>query len=78
MSSASGHHTNDPSSTNDFVVKSQKGKVRNPCLLCKDMHFNYLCTHMDKACKLLEYITVPWKWLPIGYRKLSLEPPLVD
>ena len=27
MTSASGHHTHDPPSTSDFVVKSRKGKV---------------------------------------------------
>ena len=59
MSSASGHHTNDSPLTSDSVVKSRKGKVRNPCLLCKDMHFTYLFPHMDEASKLLEYITVP-------------------
>ena len=39
MSLASGHHVDDPPSTSDSTVKSRKGKVRNPCLLCKDMHF---------------------------------------
>ena len=33
---------------------------------------------MDEASKLLEYIIVSRQWLPTGYRKLSLEPPLVD
>ena len=32
---------------------------------------------MDEAYKLLEYITVSCQQLPTGYRKLSLEPPLV-
>ena len=78
MSLASGHHIDDTQSTDDFVVKSQKGKVKNPYLLYKDMHLTYLCPHMDEASKLLEYITVPRQWLPMGYRKLSLDPPLVD
>ena len=78
MSLASGHHDVDPPSTSDPMVKSQKGKVRNPCLLCKDMHFTHLCPLMDEASKLLEDITVSHQWLPTGYRKLSLEPPLVD
>ena len=78
MSSASGHHTNDPPLTNVSVVKIQKGKVTNPCFLCKDMHFTYLCPHMDYASKLLEYIIVSHQKLPTGYHKLSLEPPLVD
>ena len=58
MSLAYGHHIDDSPSTNDFMVKIRKGKVRNPCLLCKDMHFTYLCHCMDEYSKLLEYITV--------------------
>ena len=78
MSSASGHHIDDPPSTSDFVVKSQKGKFRNPFLLCKDMHTTYLFPCMDEASKLLEYITISGQWLTTGYCKLSLEPTLVD
>ena len=33
---------------------------------------------MDKASKVLEDITIPKKWLPTGYYKLSLDLPLVD
>ena len=33
---------------------------------------------MDEASKLLEDIIVSRQRLPTGYRKLSLEPPLVD
>ena len=78
MSSASGHHTDDPPSTSDSVVKIRKGKVRNPCLIFKGMHFTYLCPLMDEASKLLEDITVSHQRLPTGYRKLSLNIPLVD
>ena len=42
------------------------------------MHFTYLFPHMDEASKLLEDITISHQWLPTGYHKLSLEPPLVD
>ena len=59
MSSASGHHTDDPPSTSASVVKIQKGKVRNPCLICKEMHFTYLCPCMDEASKWFEGIIVP-------------------
>ena len=78
MSSASGHHTDDSPSTNDSMVKNQKGKVINICFLCKDMHFTYLFPLMDEASKLLEYLIVPQQQLPTGYHKLSLEIPLVD
>ena len=78
MSSASGHHTDDPPSASDSVLKIRKGKVGNPCLLCKDMHFTYLCPRMDEASKLLKDITVSRQWLPTRYCKLSLDIPLVD
>ena len=38
----------------------------------------YLFSLMDEAYKLLEDIIVSHQWLPTGYRKLSLKPPLVD
>ena len=69
MSSDSDHHVDDTPSTSDPLLKSQKGKVINPCLLCKDMHFTYLCLLMDEASKLLEDITISHQWLPTGYRK---------
>ena len=59
MALATGHDADDPPSTSDSVVKSQKGKAKHPCLLCKDMQLTYLCPHMDEASKLLEYIIVP-------------------
>ena len=59
MSSASGHHTDDAPSTSDSMVKSQKGKVRNPCLLCKEIKFTYLFLLMDEASKCLGDIIVP-------------------
>ena len=52
--------------------------MRNPCFLCKDMHFTYYFPCMDEASKLLEDIIVSHQRLPIGYRKLSLDIPLVD
>ena len=42
------------------------------------MHFTYLSPLMDEASKLLEDITISHQWIPTGYRKLSLEPPLVN
>ena len=60
------------------MVNSRKGKVKNDCFLYKDMHFIYLCPHMEEASKLLEDIIFSHQWIPTGYRKLSLEPPLVD
>ena len=42
------------------------------------MHCTYLCPRMDEASKLFEYINVRQQQLPTGYRKLSLDTPLVD
>ena len=78
MSSTSEHHVDDTPSTSDPLIKGRKGKVINPCFLCKDMHFTYLCPLMDEASKLLEDIIVSHQWLPIGYHNLSLDIPLVD
>ena len=78
MSSVFDLHTYDTTTTSDSVVKSQKGKVKHPCFLCKDMHFTYIFPCMDEYSKFLEYIIVSCQWLPTGYRKLSLEIPLVD
>ena len=41
MLSSFGHHVDHTPSTNDSIVKSRKGKVRNSYLLYKDMHLNY-------------------------------------
>ena len=78
VSLVSDHHVDNASSTSESLVKSQKGKVRYPYLLCKDMHRTYLCPHMDEASNLLEDITVPQQQLPTGYHKLSLDLPFVD
>ena len=59
VSSTPDHHVDDTPSTSDPFLKSRKGKVRNTCLLCKDMHFSYLFPLMDEAFKLLEYFTIP-------------------
>ena len=78
MSSAFGHHTDDTPSTSDSMGKSRKGKFRNTCFLCKDMHLTYLFPRMDEASNLLENIIVPQERIPTDYRKLSLDLPLVD
>ena len=76
--SASRDNNHDTPSTSDSMVKSQKSKVKNTCLLCKDMHLTYLCPHMDEASKLLEYMNVPRHQISTCYCKLSLDPTLVD
>ena len=59
VSLVSDHHDDDALSTSDSLVKSRKGNVRYPCLLCKDMHPTYLFPRMDESSKLLEHITIP-------------------
>ena len=76
--SAFGHHIDDTPSTSYCMVKSRKDKVRNPFLLCKEMHLTYLCPRMDEASNLLEDIIVSHKILPTVYRNLSLDLPSVD
>jgi hypothetical protein len=47
-------------------------------MLCKGSHLTHLCPHMDEALKLLEDMTISQPQLPTAYRKLYLNPPIVD
>jgi hypothetical protein len=47
-------------------------------MLFKGSHLTHLCPHIDEASKLLEDMTVSQPQLPAAYRKLSLNPPIVD
>jgi hypothetical protein len=78
MSLASEKHDDDPPSTSHDTVGKKKSRVKFPCMLCKGSHLTHLCPHMDEASKLLEDMTVSQPQLPAAYRKLSLNPPVVD
>jgi hypothetical protein len=78
MSLASEQPADDPPSTNHDTVGKKKSRVKFPCMLCKGIHLTHLCPHMDEALKLLEDMTVSQPQLPASYRKLSLNPPIVD
>jgi hypothetical protein len=78
MSSSSEQHADDPPSTSHDTVGKKKSRVKFPCMLCKGSHLTHLCPHMDEASKLLEDMTVSQPQLPAAYRKLSLNPPIVD
>jgi hypothetical protein len=78
MSSASEQHVDDLPSTSHDTVGKKKSRVMFPCMLCKGSHLTHLCTHMDKASKLLEDMTVSQPQLLAAYRKISLNPPIVD
>jgi hypothetical protein len=78
MSSASEQHVDDLPSTSHDTIGKKKSRVKFPCMLCKGSHLTHLCPCMDKASKLLEDMTVSQPQLPAAYRKLSLNPPVVD
>jgi hypothetical protein len=76
MSLATTGHASDIPSTGN--VGNKKGKSKFPFLLCKGMHHTYLCPRMDEASYMLKNIVDVQQQLPIGYHKISLNPPLVD
>jgi hypothetical protein len=78
MSSASEQHADDFPSTSHDTVGKKKSRVKFPCMLCKGSHLTHLFPCMDEASKLLEDMTVSQPQLPAAYRKLSLNPPIVD
>jgi hypothetical protein len=78
MSSTSKQHVDDLPSTSHDTVGKKKSRVKFPCMLCKGSHLTHLCPRMDEASKLLEDMTVSQPQLPTTYRKLSLNPPVVD
>jgi hypothetical protein len=75
---ASQQHADNPPSTSHDTVGKKKSRVKFPCILCKGSHLTHLCPHMDEASKLLEDMTVSQPQLLAAYRKLSLNPPVVD
>jgi hypothetical protein len=78
MSLASEQHADDPPSTSHDTVGKKKSRVKFPCMLCKGSHLTHLCPCMDDTSKLLEDMTISQPQLPAAYRKLSLNPPIVD
>jgi hypothetical protein len=75
---ASEQHADDPPSTSHDTVGKKKSRVKFPCMLCKGSHLTHLFPCMDEASKLLEDMTVSQPQLPAAYRKISLNPPVVD
>jgi hypothetical protein len=78
MSSTSEQHVDDLPSTSQDTVGKKKSRVKFPCMLCKGSHLTHLFPRMDEASKLLEDMTVSQPQLPAAYRKLTLNPPVVD
>jgi hypothetical protein len=78
MSLASEQHVDDFPSTSHDTIGKKKSRVKFPCMLCKGSHLTHLFPHMEEASKFLEDMTVSQPQLPAAYRKLSLNPPVVD
>jgi hypothetical protein len=78
MSSASEQDVDGFPSTSQDIVGKKKSRVKFPCMLCKGSHLTHLFPRMDEALKLLEDMIVSQPQLPVVYRKLSLNPPVVD
>jgi hypothetical protein len=78
MSSASEKHVDDLLLTSHYIIGKKKCRVKFPCMLCKGIHLTHLFPRMEKASKLLEDMTISQPQLPAGYRKVSLNLPVVD
>jgi hypothetical protein len=75
---ASEQHADNLLLTSHDMVGKKKSRVKFLCMLCKGSHLTHLCPPMDEASKLLEDMTVSQPQIPAAYRKLSLNPPVVD
>ena len=78
MSLTSGDHVGNTPSTSDSKVHGLKGKVRIPCRLCEGNHSLHLCPFLDEAKRVFDNRLTSPQRLPSGYKKLSLNPSLVD
>jgi hypothetical protein len=78
MSSASEQHVDDLPSTSQDTVGKNKSRVKFLCRLCRGIHQNHLFPCMDEASKLLEDMTISQPQLSATYRRLTLNPPIVD
>jgi hypothetical protein len=78
MSSSSEQHADDLLSTSHDTIGKKKSRVKFLCMLCKGSHLTHLCPCMDEASKLMEDMNVSQPQLLVAYRKISLNPPIVD
>jgi hypothetical protein len=78
MSSASEQHVDDFTSTSHDIVGKKKSRAKFPCILCKGRHLTHIFPHMEESSKFLEDMIVSQPQLPVAYRNLSLNPPVVD
>ena len=78
MSSNSENHVGVTPSNSGSKVHGTKGKVKFPCRLCEGNHPIHLCPYLDEAKIVLDNCLLSPQQLPSGYKKLSLNPSLVD
>jgi hypothetical protein len=78
MSSSYDHHVDDLPSTSQNTVGKKKIRVKFSCRLCGGNHQTHIFPRMDEASKLLGDKIVSQPQLLTTYRKLSLNPPVVD
>jgi hypothetical protein len=78
MSLASEQHDDEFSSTSHDIVGKKKSRAKVPCMLCKECHLTHIFPHMEEASKFLEDMIVSKPQLPVAYRNISLNPPVVD
>ena len=78
MSSTSRDHVGDTPSTCGSKFHGNKGKVKFPYRLCEGNHLIHICPYLDEDKKLLDNCPALPQRLSSGYRKLSLNPSLVD
>ena len=78
LSSASGNHAGDKTSTSNDKDYGKKGKVKFPYKLCEGNHPSHIFPLLDEASKELENLIASQPHLLIGYQKLSLDPSPVD
>jgi xanthosine utilization system XapX-like protein len=78
MSLASKQHVDDLLSTSHDIVGKKKSRAKFLCVLCKGRHLTHLFPHMEEALKFLKDMTISQPQLPYSYRKITLDPPVVD
>jgi len=71
-------HVDDLLSTSQDTIEKKKSRVKFSCMLYRGSHQTHLFPCMDEASKLLEDMTISQPQLPFAYRKLTLDPLVVD
>ena len=78
VSSTSNDHVESTPSTSESEVTGQKGKYKFPYRLCEGDHALHHCPCLDEAKRVLDNHPASSQRLPPGYKKLLLNPLLVE